>query len=355
MDSLIKIAEGLGRVREGVKKVAREHAERKKLVKALAEPAFNEDDGTFLPEDELDRAAWTDELAALVTSPGNAVVATTAALVFLPTRVLEKHAAAIAQAAAALTDEELMRLHDRVGKSTLVRGASLVPVLGPLAVRLARRQWPRDQVWMFVVAVLYRSGDAGRRAAADAVRAMPLPPPESMYRGHFFNRPYHWVFRRAWETRDAAFLAAAFERLCVPAYFKGARPMVPDADRLSFDFTAPYEGEATGARELALADVFAYVAEAAPASVPAIVASAAEVAGFEKCAATILQIAAKLPASRAAVERHVDDVIGVLEAPSDARAKQGLDILAAIPALLGPALDRILRATARADPAGGFL
>ncbi len=335
------------RAREGVSAMAKPSPDRKKLVKALAEPAFNGDDGTFISEDALGETAWAEELGALVASAATPMATVTAALVLLPERVLERHAGALREAVANLSDENLMWLRDRVCKSSLVRGASLVPVLGPLAERLSRREWPRDQMWMFVVALLYRSGEAGRSAATAAVRAMPLPPAEAMYRGHFWNRPYHWVFRRAWEAKDAPFLAAAFERLCIPAYFKGARAMVPDADALAFDYTAPYEGEATAARELPLADVFAFVAEAAPDSVPAILASAAEVASFEKCGAAILQIAAKLPSTRARVERHVEDLVSVLEAPEGARVKQGLDILTAIPGLLEPGLDRVLRAVER--------
>jgi hypothetical protein len=168
-----------------------------------------------------------------------------------------------------------------------------------------------------------------------------------MYRRHLWNHPYHWVFRRAWEARDAEFLAAAFEHLCVPAYFKGARAMVPDAERLAFDGTAAFEGSAPPGRELPLADVFAFVAQAAPKSMPVMLANAAESAGFEKIAATILHLAAKLPATRPLVERHVDDLVAVVEAPTDACVKQGLDILAAIPGLLQPGLDRVLRALER--------
>ena len=333
--------------REGVKSLAREAPERKKLVKALAQPAFNQDDGTFLPEDALKRAAWVDDLGAVVASTPNAAARVTGSLILLPTRLLEKHAGAFAEAADSLSDDEVSRLTTGIGKTVLVRGASLVPVLGPLAQRLGRGPWARTEEWMFALAILFRYGEAGRRAAAEAIRVVALPSPDEMYRRHLWNRPYHWVFRRAWEARAAAFLAAAFERLCVPAYFKGARAMIPDAERLAFDGMAASAGSASPGRELPVADVFAFVAEAAPKSLPAILANAAECAGFEKCAASILQLAAKLPATRPLVERHVDDLVAVVESPTDARVKQGLDILTAIPGLLSPSVDRVLRALER--------
>ncbi len=251
----------IDRAREGVKTLAREAPERKKLVKSLAEPAFNEDDGTFVSEDALDGAPWVDELGALVAAVPGAGARVIAALTLLPARVLEKHAAAFADGAAALSDEGRFAPHDsnRQGvarpwraaraRARAARATARTRTLGEkrgVDVR-ARGPLPERRSWP--------AGCCGSHPGCCAPvpgRDVPSPPLEP-------SVPLGLPARVGSEGRGVS-RAAAFERLCVPAYFKGARAMVPDAERLAFDGTAVFEGSAPPGRELPLGDVFAFVA-----------------------------------------------------------------------------------------------
>lgn len=335
--------------RQALQAAARPGDERAPLLQPIFGRFWREERG-WVPAAALD-APWAEPLAALLAGLERPVSALGAALCVLSPRALASQREAWERQAAALASDDLGLLRDATLAALVEREPGLAPVIGPLVARHAQAWGAMGEgLWEFALAALYVGhGEDGRAAARRAVAASRLPWAEKHYRCHCSGLAYRYLFRRAWELRDADLLGAALARLAVPIYWKGKRGMIPSEDALQFRGNyAPQEGTAPPAAELALEEVVAFVARERPARLAEAIAAAGEAAAFEKGARAVLDAALGAPEARRALEARLPDLVALLEAPQEAPLRSGLLLLAPLAALLGEHLPAVMTGLERA-------
>lgn len=324
------------------------------LLRAVAGVRADNGDERYVPDSAVETADWADALVsqALACSPGTRL---DAALLLLPARLLAERADLWREAASELSGNALFGVRYSLLPAAVGRACALAPILEPLLARFARGEPLPAEDWQLAMARLYREGPAGRAACARVLVCAELPSPGMAYPRHRWNRPWRWLLRRAWELRDADFLALAVERLCLPLYFKSGKAFLPEGLECAADGYAPGEGDARAGHELPLTEVLAWIADRALASAARAAANAARCASEEKGAAAILAGFGRIPAMREVVAGEIGALAEMLEAPQDAAVKQGLQALADLSEALAPILDRVLALLARcvAAPAPG--
>jgi hypothetical protein len=303
----------------------------------------------YLPESVLD-GPWADHLAELMAANQGSTIK--AALRLLPTRAIAAKAAKW-RAAATGIDKLYGDTLQAIEAAVMGRGPGIAPALGPILERAAS-EWGSPQhsgPWSFSLAVLYDAhGVEGRAAAAKVVAAAKLPEKKFGGKCHLATPAYTWVFRKAWDRRDADFVGAAVSRVAVPLYLKGKKAFVPFEPALKRSDYAVHEGSAPPEKQLPLEEVLAFVARERPKLLEQGVAEAGKIASFEKGARAFIDTAAKLPAAPAgaAGASSLDDTVALLEAADAPVVKSGLDMLLPRAGELADRLDEVMRGLERA-------
>jgi len=204
----------------------------------------------------------------------------------------------------------------------------------------------QNQVWVNMAAPLYaRDDERAKQAVRDAISNIPLPA-EVMKFNRFKDSdpPYLWIISTAWQRKDIALLAAAFERCAMPFFWRGDRAMLPVTETcvIKDRYHAAQTPESKNA--IAIADIWAAIRERFPNRIQTIIRNAIGTIEYADLSLALLPMAAK---TGDLDKTHGSNIFPLFESSQPNVVQAALEAISICPAIIELQLNETLSAIER--------